>query len=174
MKKVCLLIFSLLSIGFYIHANDSESFNRFCEKYTHEDIHLHTLLVLKYNFLSIDDPVFSQLDIDREKIINFIEIENKKINQYNKGLEELFLSHYEYNFKVIDEKELRHYSSTDFPFLYKRYINFYINKEPSYARFFMNRKEKFLYKDIHVNHKGYDHLIAEKNILLELNKFLTK
>ncbi len=172
MKKTYLLIVSLLYIGFSSYANGTGSFREFSENYTDENIHLHTLLVLKYKFLSIDDPIFYDLRIDREQLLAFIDKENQKIDQYNKGLEELFLSHYEYNFKIIDEKDLKYHDSAEFPYLYKRYIHFEQGQEPYYARFFMNRKEKILFDDIKVNQRGYNHLIAEKSILLKLNKFL--
>lgn len=171
MKKIISII-AISCIGFVI-CFGQDVFEYFSEEYVSSDVQHHTLLVLKYRELSVDEAIFNQDPVKYKVLLKFVSKENAKMDEYNRKLERLFKRRYEFPYKIIDEKELVNYSSEEYPFLYKRYAQIKNEEFIAYSRFFMNRKEKKLYKDLNLFASNQrERLLVEKDIVYALNDFL--
>ena len=74
---------------------------------------------------------------------------------------------------MIEEKDLKNYPSADFPYAYKRYAHIKHYSFIAYSRFFINRKEKQLYKDINLySSSSRGRMAVEKDIIYALHEFL--
>lgn len=172
MKKLCLFTLYLLTISYFSLGYNPDIFEKFSSKHVNKNIKHDTLLIVKYEKLSIDNPIFSNMKLSKKVLVEFIESENKKIDKYNEGLTKMFHKNYGYNFLIIDNKELKNYSSEEYPYVYKRYID-YQNQELVYLRYFMNRKEKIIYNDIYLFSKTTrGKSLVEKDIILALHDFI--
>ncbi len=175
MKKVIYIFTILTLMKTTLTKSNNNNFEYFSEKYVNFEIKQDTLLIVEYKTLNINDPVFTQINIDKKKIEEFIEKENEKIRLYNANLHKIFKKHYDYPYKIVQERELINFPSSQYPYVYKRYVDTKNGKDLSYTRFFMSRKGKVLYDDIKLySHRFRKRLLIEKEIVLALNDFLAK
>ncbi len=174
MKKATYIftILALMSITL-TKANNDKIFEYFSEKYGNSEIKQDTLLIVEYKTLDINDPMFTQTNIGKDILAEFIANENKNIKSYNENLKKIFKKYYDYPYKIVQEEDLINFPASQYPYVYKRYINTKNGKELYYTRFFMSREEKVSYEDINLNSDRFRaRLLIEKDIVLALNDFL--
>ncbi len=173
MKKIIVIL--TITLGFVCFAQDyvKEDFEEFSEEYVSREVKNDTLLILKYRELSADEAIFNQDPVKHKVLLKFVHKENIRIELYNYKLEKVFADYYSFPYKIIDEKDLKNYPSSKYPFLYKRYAQVRNNHFVSYSRFFMNRRDKKLYKDLNLftNHRR-ERLLVEKDVISALDYFL--
>lgn len=172
MKKsiFTILIISFLSLCI---SYGEEIFEHFTEEYGSHDIKNHTLLVLNYKLVKDNEPSFAQDSIKAKTLAKFVRKQNEKIEEHNQELKEAFEDYYDFKFLIIDEKELGNYPSSEYPYAYKRYPHVKNHEFVAYSRFFINRKDKIIYKDINLysgSTKG--RMGVEKDIVYALNEYL--
>lgn len=164
-----LLVFCGLSISF---AQEDDIFEHFTEEYGSPNIKNYTLLVLKYRPVVENEPGFAQDTINPKTLAKFVKKENELIEKHNQDLKAA-LADYPYPYLLIDEKELANYPSSEYPFAYKRYPHVKKVDFIDYSRFFINRKDKKIYKEINLySSSTHARFGVEKDIIYALSDFL--
>lgn len=150
-----------------------EIFEQFDKKHVSADVKNHTLLILKYRPLVENEPGLKQDTIKHKTLLKFIKRENTLIEKYNFQLKKAFDYYYSYPFLIIDEEELANYPSSEYPYAYKRYPHVKEDKKIAYSRFFIDRKNKFIYDDINLySNNSRERVGVEKDIVYALSEFL--